>query len=98
VALEPLWTGSELLRKLVHDFLGGKLKTDTFCRDVEVAYNDAVAGAALTAEEQLIFEKLFDQVVWFSPFPEERAQVPNYRDEAQVRQAALVAQAKLERL
>jgi hypothetical protein len=98
MTLAPLWTGSELLRKLVDDFLSGKLKTETFCRDVAVAYNDAIDESALTAEEQSIFEKLFDEVVWFSPFPEERAQIPNYRNEEQVRQAALVAQAELERL
>jgi hypothetical protein len=93
--LEPLWAGSQLLRKLLDDFLSGKLKTETFCREVEVAYNDAIDKSALTAVEQPIFERLFRVVVWFSPFPEERAQIPNYRNEEQIHQAALAAEAEL---
>jgi hypothetical protein len=96
MALKPLWTGSELLRKLLDDFLTGKLKTETFCCDVEVAYNDAVDEAALTPSEQPIFEKLFDVVVWYSPFPEERAELPlHLKNEEQIREAALATQAEL---
>ena len=93
--LEPLWTGSQSLRKLLDDFLAGKLRTETFCRDVEIAYNDAIDDSALTPAEQPIFEKLFDEVVWFSPFPDERAAIPNYRSEEQIWQAAVEASAKL---
>ena len=93
--LEPLWTGSQQLRKLLDDYLGGKLKTETFCRDVEVAYNDAIDTSALTVAEQPIFERLFDVVVWFSPFPEERAKIPNYRNEEQIQQAALATAKEL---
>lgn len=93
--LEPLWTGSRLLRKLLDDFLNGKIKAETFCRDVEVTYNQAVDESALTASEQPIFEKLFDAVVWFSPSPEERAQIPNYRNEEQIQEAARAAEAEL---
>ena len=93
--LEPLCTGSQLLRQLLRDFRSGKLKTETFCRDVEVAYDNAIDERALTAVEQPIFEKLFDVVVWFSPFPEERAEVPQLRNEEQVLQAAFAAEAEL---
>jgi hypothetical protein len=92
----PIWTGSQLLRKLLDDFLSGRLTPETFCRDVEVAYNDAIDEAALTADEQPIFKKLFDVVVWFSPFPEERAELPHHlKDEEQVREAALATEAEL---
>jgi hypothetical protein len=74
MALEPLWTGSELLRKLLDDFLSGKLKTETFCRDVED--NDATDHAALTPAEQPIFEKLFD--TWFGIRPSQRS-APSFR-------------------
>lgn len=93
--LEPLWTGSQLLRKLLDDFLSGKLNCDTFCRDVVVAYNDAIDDKALTVAEQSIFERLFREVAYYSPFPEERARIPNYRNEAQVTDAALAAHAEL---
>jgi hypothetical protein len=95
MSLEPLWTGSQLLRKLLDDFLGGKLKVETFCRDVGSAYNVAIDEAALTPTEQPIFQELFDEVVWFSPFPEERAGIPNYKSAEQIKDAAGVAAAKL---
>jgi hypothetical protein len=97
MSLEPLWSGSELLRKLLDDFLEGKLKIDTFCRDVEAAYNDAIDEGALTPSEQPIFEKLFDEVAWFSPFPEERAEVPHLRNDEQILRAARAAKAELSR-
>jgi hypothetical protein len=99
MALKPLWTGSQLLRKLLDDFLSGKLKTDTFCRDVEVAYNGAIDEAALTAVEQPIFEKLFNIVVWYSPIPEERAELPlHLKNDQQVRDAALATEAELRQI
>lgn len=87
--LEPLWTGSELLRKLLADFLNGKLKVETFCRDVRNAYNDAIDEEALTPSEERVFRGLFDEVVWYSPFPDERREIPNYKSEEQIRAAAM---------
>jgi len=96
MALETLWTGSQLLRKLLSDFRNGRLETEVFCRDVELAYNDAVDEAAMTPSEQPIFERLFDVVVWYSPFPEEHAELPlHLKGEEQVREAALAAEAEL---
>lgn len=96
--LEPLWSGSELLRKLLDDFLAGKLKVDLFCRDVEVAYNDAIDDSALTSAEQPIFEELFDQVVWFSPYPRETLEYPGYKTETEIRSAAETTAERLSRI
>lgn len=93
--LEPLWTGSQLLHKLLDDFLHGKLKTETFCRDVEVAYNDAIDDVALKPVEQPIFEELFDVVVWFNPVEKERRDYPGFKSEDDVRAAALKTAEKL---
>jgi hypothetical protein len=79
----------------VDDYLNGKLKVATFCRDVEAAYNEAIDESALTPVEQPIFEMLFDEVVWFSPFPREDWEYPHYRDEAQIRSAAVRASEQL---
>jgi hypothetical protein len=38
---------------------------------------------------------LFNEVVYFSPFPEERAAIPHYRSEEQIREAAIAAKAEL---
>jgi hypothetical protein len=95
MAREQLWTGSQLLRKLLDDFLGGRLKAETFCRDVEVAYNEAIDEAALEPAEQPIFEELFNEVVWFSPIPAERWEYPGYKSEDEIRTAALKTADKL---
>jgi hypothetical protein len=95
MALEPLWTGSELLRKLLDDFLTGKLKVETFCRDVRNAYNDAIDEEALTPSEERVFRGLFDEVVWYSPFPEERREIPNYKLEEEIWAAAVLAVGEL---
>lgn len=93
--LEPLWTGSQLLRKLLDEYLTGKLKAETFCRDVRDAYNEAIDDGALAPSEQPVFEKLFDEVVWFSPFPEERREIPNYKSQEQIKAAAVAAAREL---
>ena len=98
MAMDPLWSGSQLLRGLLDDSVAGTLKVETFCRDVRVAYNDAIDEAALTNSEQPIFERLFDEVVWYSPFPDERRVIPNYKSEEQIKAAAVTAARELREL
>jgi hypothetical protein len=93
--LEPLWKGSELLHKLLADYLAEKIDAPLFCRNFEHAWNFDVELGTLSPAEYAIFGRLFDEVAWFSPFPEERAEVPHLRNEQQVLQAALAAQAEL---
>ena len=93
--LEPLWTGSQLLRKLLADFLGGKLTAETFCRDIEAAYNDAIDRSALTQKEQSIFEELFNDVVLFDGDPPQTWEYPGHKTEAQIRAAAFRTVQKL---
>lgn len=45
----------------------------------------------LSEEEGEIFQALFDKVVWFSPFPEERQQISRYLDEQAILHAVGVA-------
>lgn len=95
MALQPLWTGSELLNKLLSEYLGGSIGTALFCENFESAFNFDVDRQALTPTEAAVFGQLFDQVVYYSPFPEERAKIPNYRSEEQILQAARHAEALL---
>jgi len=37
VTLEPLWKGSELLHKLLSDYLSGSIDTALFCANFEQA-------------------------------------------------------------
>src|SRR4051812_32518767 len=95
MTLQPLWKGSELLHKLLADFLAGRIDTALFCSDFERAFNFDVNRRELTPRENAAFERLFNEVVYFSPFAEERATVPNYRSEDQIRDAARTAEAEL---
>ena len=93
--LDPLWKGSELLHRLLADFLFGRIETRLFCSNFEEAFNFGVDRNALTPKENDAFQKLFDEVVYFSPFPEEVAKIPIYRSEVQIREAARATQARL---
>ena len=93
---QPLWKGSGLLHTLLADYLGGRIDTPLFCENFEQAYNLDVDRRELTTEEGAAFQRLFDEVVYFSPFPEERAAIPHYRSEEQIRQAAVATKAQLE--
>jgi hypothetical protein len=95
MSLQPLWKGSELLHKLLADYLRGRIDTELFCSNFEQAFNFDVDRRALTPVESAVFERLFDEVVYFSPFPGEQAEVPNYRSEEQIRRAARSAEAEL---
>jgi len=92
------WKGKEQPHKLVAEYLEGGIDTPLFCSNFEQAFNFDVDRSALTPMERAIFQRLFDQVVYFSPFPEERASVPNYRSEAQIREAARTALTESEQL
>ena len=93
--MEPLFKGSELLRKLLNDYLAGKIETTRFCADIEAAYNDAIDRSALTPVEQEAFESLFDEVVWFSPEPKDVWEYPSHGTAEQIRAEALKAVAQL---
>jgi hypothetical protein len=95
MTLQPLWKGSELLHKLLADYLSGGIDTPVFCSNFEHAFNFDVDRRALTPLESDAFQRLFDEVVYFSPFREERAKIPHYRSEQQIREAAHAADAEL---
>ena len=86
---------SQPLRKLVAKFIGQTLDTPTFCAWFEQAYNFDIEKTELTADERDVFEALFNEVVYFSPFPDERATIANYRGEDDIFDAARAAEAKL---
>jgi hypothetical protein len=93
--LRPLSSGSKLLHKLVAEYLGGKIDTARFCSDFEQTYNFDVGSHELTAKEDAIFARLFNEVVYFSPYREDRVIIPQYRSEEQIRSAAKTAEAEL---
>jgi hypothetical protein len=76
------------LRRLLAEFQSGGLNTETFCIQFEHTYNMDLDKRTLLPSEAQAFGDLFEQVIWYSPYPEERAKVPNYRGDAEIREAA----------
>src|SRR4051812_48098363 len=74
MTLPPIWKGSELLHKLLDDYLQGNIDTPLFCSNFERAFNLDVDQSSLTSVESSVFKRLFDEVAYFPPFPEERAE------------------------
>lgn len=98
MTLEPLWTGSELLHKLLTDYLANSIDTSLFCGNFETAFNFEVDRSELTPLEEEVFRVLFRKVAYYSPLPQERAQIPSYLSEEQIRQAAWDAQSQLRKI
>lgn len=85
------------LRDLLRNVSGGKISIEAFCYQFETTYNLELDKQQLTEEETEAFSALFDKIVWYSPFPEERAQVPNYKDENEILDAVRDAERILAR-
>jgi hypothetical protein len=83
------------LRRLISEFKAGALETRLFCAQFERTYNLELDKSTLSSAEAAAFGPLFEEVIWFSPFPEERAQYPGYRSEADIARAAEIAAQRL---
>jgi hypothetical protein len=88
-------SASERLNWLLRSYCGGQLDTQAFCRAFEQAFNLETDKRQLSDLEHAAFKKLFDEVVYFTPFPEEIKVYPRYRTGAQIEAAARDAQEKL---
>jgi hypothetical protein len=83
------------LRRLLAEFISGGIDTETFCIQFEHTYNLELDKRTLLAAEAQAFSEVFEQVIWYSPYPEERERIPNYRGETEIREVALRAAAQL---
>ena len=54
MTLEPLWKSSELLHKLLSDYLAGSISTELFCNNFETAFNFDVDRRELTPTEETV--------------------------------------------
>jgi hypothetical protein len=73
------------------EFQSGKLDAESFCSRFEHTYNMELDKRTLSFKEAEAFAVLFEQVIWYSPFPDERQQVPNYRSEVDIARAVELA-------
>ena len=85
------------IRQLLDDFCRRAIDVETFCTEFERTYNLELEKRMLSPTEAAAYAALFEQVIWFSPFEEERRQVPNYTSEADIEAAAEAAATTLKK-
>lgn len=81
--------GLDSVRAVFVELHEGRLGIEEFCRCVENMWNFEMDEKRVPEELRLQLESLFDEVVWFSPFPREEWGYPAYRDEIEIRDAAV---------
>lgn len=86
-------TPREFLRELLASFLSDKVGVQSFCEQFERVYNLELDKATLQGAESVAFGELFERVVWYSPFPNERENISNYLGDAEIKAAAQEAAA-----
>jgi hypothetical protein len=79
------------LRRLLSEFQAGSLEAESFCAQFEHTYNLELDKSTLSASEAAAFGQLFEQVIWYSPLPDERRNIPNYRSEEDIARAVAIA-------
>jgi hypothetical protein len=85
---------SQLLKLLTLQ-LGKDIAHDDFRIQFEDIFNFGLDRKSATEHEFRVFQRLFEKVVWYSPFPKERAEIPNYIDEAEMEEAVAEARRSL---
>ena len=75
----------------------GSMTVGDFTSSVEREWNFGDERATLSETHKSAVQHLFDVVVYYSPFPDERARFPIYSDEQDVLLAAQVCRRALER-
>lgn len=64
------------------------MSVQRFSSAIEHEWNFGDERASLSEAEKVPIQQLFDVVVYYSPFPDERARIPHYRSEEDVLAAA----------
>lgn len=80
----------EQLHELVKLAKSEMITIEYFCTHYESIFNFSLVKSQVENKELERLSRLFDRVVWFSPFPEEVKQYPSYVGEPNIK--ALLAQ------
>jgi hypothetical protein len=80
------------LLKLLKLRLGKDIGYDEFRIEFESAFNFGLDRTTVSEQEFKVFQRVFDTVIWYSPFPDERAMITNYIGEAEME--SIVAEAR----
>ena len=82
--------------ELIEKLLNGSIDTVSFCDQFEQFFNIDLEKHELSLHEKAVFTKLFDTIIWYSPYEKERQEIQNYVDEEAVFRAAKRAADQLE--
>lgn len=85
----------ERLINLLKLELGKELGYDDLRSMFETIFNFELDRASVSEQEFKVFQSLFNKVVWYSPFSDERAAIPNYIGEAEMDTAVAEARRAL---
>jgi hypothetical protein len=80
---------------LIEMALADAISVQDFCDRFETIYNLELDKSDLRPDEAPVLKAVFDKIVWYSPFPEERAKIPHYIGEEDVKKAVAKAAAAL---
>ena len=84
-------TAREDLVRLMKRLRSRDIQVAEFCEQYEPIWNFELQEADLAEGEAAIFERVFNVVAWYNPFPEERETYSGFKSEAAV--AGAVAEA-----
>jgi len=72
------------------------LDAESFCPRFEHTYNMELDKETLPPVEADAFAALFEQVIWYSPLPDEPRQIPNYPSDEDIARAVELAAQRLD--
>lgn len=93
--MSDLNTPYDRLKRLTELLLEQQMDVSTFCEQFESIFNFELERDQVSPEKWEACEELFNKVVYYSPFPEERENIPHDLSEQDIIEAAKVAWSKL---
>jgi hypothetical protein len=75
------------IRELLSSVKEGKLTVTKFTDEFSRLFNLELDKTIVSSSEVKILSNVFNVVIWYSPYPDERESIPNYVGEAEVLEA-----------
>jgi hypothetical protein len=83
------------LLEIIDAFCADRLSVQDFCERYETTFNLEINKEELDPHARIAFQELFDVVIWYSPYPQDRREYHGYEDEQAVKKAVLRARNQL---
>lgn len=72
-------SAEQQLVELMQALMGRRIDVAAFAAQFETVLNFQADKSLLHAEDHAALSRVFEVVVWFSPFPDDRARIASYR-------------------